>query len=108
MTAVCGLAGNFWQLLAARIGVGVGEAGSSPPSHSIIADLYPPDRRAGAMAIYTLGVTFGAAAGTILGGAVGHAYGWRVAMFTVGLPGLVLAICIKLFMVEPRRGTVRQ
>ena len=104
MTAVCGLAQNFWQLLAARIGVGVGEAGSSPPSHSIIADLYPPEKRAGAMAIYTLGVTFGAAAGTILGGAVGQAYGWRIAMFTVGLPGLVLAICIKLFMVEPRRG----
>lgn len=104
MTAVCGLAHNFVQLLAARVGVGVGEAGSSPPSHSIIADLYPPEKRAGAMAIYTLGVTFGAAAGTILGGAVGQAYGWRVAMFTVGLPGLALAIAIKLFVVEPRRG----
>lgn len=104
MTAVCGLAQNFVQLLAARIGVGVGEAGSSPPSHSIIADLYPPEQRAGAMAIYTWGITFGAFAGTFVGGAVGHAYGWRAAMFTVGLPGLALAILIKLFLIEPRRG----
>lgn len=104
MTAACGLAANFTQLLLARIGVGVGEAGSSPPSHSIIADLYPPEQRAGAMAIYTWGITFGAFAGTFIGGAVGHAYGWRAAMFAVGAPGLVLAIVIKLFLTEPRRG----
>jgi predicted MFS family arabinose efflux permease len=104
MTAVCGLAQNFAQLLAARIGVGVGEAGSSPPSHSIIADLYPPEKRAGAMGIYSLGVVLGTAFGTIIGGSVAHLYGWRVAMFTVGLPGIVLAILVKLFVVEPRRG----
>lgn len=104
MTAVCGLAQNFWQLLAARIGVGVGEAGSSPPSHSIIADLYPPEQRAGAMGIYSLGVVLGAALGTIIGGTVAHLYGWRVAMFTVGLPGVALAVIIKLVMTEPRRG----
>ena len=104
MTAVCGLAQNFVQLLAARIGVGVGEAGSSPPSHSIIADLYSPEKRAGAMGIYSLGVVLGSAFGTMIGGYVASLYGWRVAMFTVGLPGLVLAVVIKLFVVEPRRG----
>jgi MFS family permease len=104
MTAVCGLAQNFVQLLFARIGVGVGEAGSSPPSHSIIADLYPPEKRAGAMGIYSLGVVLGGAFGTMIGGAVAHVYGWRVAMFVVGLPGIILAILIKLLVVEPRRG----
>lgn len=104
MTAVCGLAQNFWQLLLARIGVGVGEAGSSPPSHSIIADLYPPEKRAGAMGIYSLGVVLGTAFGTIIGGSVAHLYGWRVAMFTVGLPGIALAVIVKWLVVEPRRG----
>lgn len=104
MTAVCGLAQNFTQLLIARIGVGVGEAGSSPPSHSIIADLYPPEKRAGAMGIYSLGVVLGTAFGTMIGGFVAHAYGWRAAMFTVGLPGIALAVLVKLFVVEPRRG----
>ncbi|MGO8610011.1 MFS transporter, partial [Rhizobium johnstonii] len=68
MTALCGLAQNFVQLLAARIGVGVGEAGSSPPSHSIIADLYPVEKRASAMAIYSLGVVLGGGFGTMIGG----------------------------------------
>jgi len=104
MTAVCGLAGNFAQLLLARIGVGVGEAGSSPPSHSIIADLYPPAKRAGAMGIYSLGVVLGTAFGTIIGGSVAAAYGWRAAMFTVGLPGIALAVMVKLLVPEPRRG----
>ncbi|RDE06769.1 spinster family MFS transporter [Sphingomonas aracearum] len=103
-TAVCGLAQNFWQLLFARIGVGVGEAGSSPPSHSIIADLYPPEKRAGAMGIYSLGVVLGAAFGTMIGGTVAHLYGWRAAMFTVGLPGIVLALLVKWLVVEPKRG----
>lgn len=104
MTALAGLAQNFTQLLLARIGVGIGEAGSSPPSHSMIADLYPPDRRAGAMAIYSLGVVLGAAFGTIIGGTVANFFGWRVAMFAVGLPGLMLAVLVWLFVVEPRRG----
>ena len=104
MTALCGMAQNFAQLLAARIGVGVGEAGSSPPSHSIIADLYPPEKRAGAMGIYSLGVVLGTAFGTMIGGTVAHLYGWRIAMFTVGLPGVALAVLVKLLVVEPRRG----
>lgn len=104
MTALCGLAQNFMQLMLARIGVGIGEAGSSPPSHSIIADLYPPEKRASAMAVYSLGVVLGAGFGTLIGGFVAHHHGWRVAMFTVGLPGIALAVLVKLFVVEPRRG----
>ena len=104
MTALCGLAGNFGQLLAARIGVGVGEAGSSPPSHSIIADLYPPAQRASALAIYTLGITVGAGAGTILGGSIAYYFDWRTAFFVVGIPGILLAVIVRLFAVEPPRG----
>ncbi|MBX3594205.1 MAG: MFS transporter [Sphingomonas sp.] len=104
MTALCGLAQNFVQLLLARIGVGIGEAGSSPPSHSIIADLYPAEQRAGAMGIYSLGVVLGAAGGTMIGGTLAHFFGWRIAMFAVGVPGVLLALIIKLCVVEPRRG----
>lgn len=104
MTALCGLAQNFGQLLAARIGVGVGEAGSSPPSHSIIADLYPPEQRASAMAIYATGVVLGGGFGTMLGGMVAGAFGWRAAMILIGVPGLVLAIVVRLLVVEPTRG----
>ncbi|MDP5278350.1 MFS transporter [Sphingomonas sp. DG1-23] len=104
MTAAGGFAQNFVQLLVARIGVGVGEAGSSPPSHSIIADLYPPEKRAGAMGIYSLGVVLGAALGTFIGGLVASAYGWRTAMVVIGLPGIVLAVIVWLVVVEPRRG----
>jgi len=104
MTAVCGLAQNFVQLLLARIGVGVGEAGSSPPSHSIIADLYPPEKRASAMAIYATGVVLGGGFGTMIGGAIAGEFGWRWAMILVGIPGIILAIVVRLFVVEPRRG----
>lgn len=104
MTALCGLAGNFTQLLLARIGVGVGEAGSGPPSHSIIADLYPPEKRSGAMAIFSSGVVLGGSAGTIIGGAIAAEHGWRVAIMAVGLPGVLLAVIVRLFAVEPRRG----
>ncbi len=103
-TALCGLAQNFVQLLLARIGVGIGEAGSSPPSHSMIADLYPPDRRAGAMAVYTSGVVLGGGFGTMIGGYLAFEYGWRTAIMAVGLPGLALAGIVRLFVVEPPRG----
>jgi len=103
MTAACGLAQNFVQLLLARIGVGVGEAGSSPPSHSIIADLYPAEKRALALSIYSLGVTLGAAAGQIFGGNLTYFFDWRVAFIAIGLPGVVLAIVVKVFATEPMR-----
>ena len=104
MTAACGLAQNFLQLLLFRIGVGIGEAGSSPPSHSIIADLYPPEKRASAMAVYSLGVVLGTAFGTMIGGTVAHYYGWRIALFAVGIPGVLLAFFVWKFVAEPRRG----
>lgn len=103
MTAVCGLAQNFVQLLAARIGVGIGEAGSSPPSHSIIADLYPAEKRALALSIYSLGVTLGAAAGQMFGGNLTYFFDWRVAFIFIGLPGVILAVIVKLFATEPPR-----
>ncbi|MEL7197922.1 MAG: MFS transporter [Pseudomonadota bacterium] len=103
MTAVCGLAQNFTHLLLARIGVGIGEAGSSPPSHSIIADLYPANKRALALSIYSLGVTLGAAAGQMFGGNLTYFFDWRVAFIAIGLPGVVLAIIVKVFATEPLR-----
>lgn len=104
MTALSGLAQNFTQLMLARIGVGVGEAGSGPSSHSMIADLYPPDKRASAMAIYSLGVLLGGGLGIMIGGNIAHLYGWRAAMFVVGIPGVLLAVIVRFVVVEPRRG----
>jgi predicted MFS family arabinose efflux permease len=104
MTAVCGLASNFWQLALARIGVGVGEAGSSPPSHSIIADMYPPAERATAMGTFSLGINLGLMTGFLVGGWISQWYGWRVAFYTVGLPGLILALIVRFTLREPPRG----
>jgi predicted MFS family arabinose efflux permease len=104
MTALCGLATNFWQLALARIGVGVGEAGSSPPSHSMIADMYPPAERATAMGTFSLGINLGLMTGFLVGGWVSQWYGWRVAFYTVGLPGLLLALLVRLTLREPPRG----
>lgn len=104
-TAASGLAGNFTQLALARIGVGIGEAGGSPPSHSIISDLFPKEKRAGALAIYSLGIPFGimlaffASAFFLRGGEAD----WRIVMIAVGLPGVVLAILLKLTVKEPKR-----
>lgn len=104
MTALCGVAQNFTHLLLARVGVGVGEAGAGPPSQSIIADLYPPEKRASAMAIYSLGVLLGGGLGIMIGGNVAHAHGWRAAMMVVGVPGIALALIVRFFVAEPRRG----
>ncbi|MGB3811371.1 MAG: MFS transporter [Parvibaculum sp.] len=103
MTAVCGLAHNFWHLALARIGVGIGEAGSSPPSLSIITDLYPREQRSAAMAIYSLGTYFGAMLGLVIGGWVAHYYGWRMVFFIVGLPGLIIALLVRYTIAEPKR-----
>jgi len=104
MTAICGFAQNFWQLALARIGVGVGEAGSNPPSHSIIADLYPPEERATAMAIFGTGINWGILLGFLIGGWVAEWYGWRVVFIVVGLPGLLLAAIVQFTVKEPPRG----
>jgi len=102
MTAVCGLAQNFVQLLFARIGVGVGEAGCTPAAHSLIADSVAPEKRSSAIAFYGLGVPIGSLLGLIIGGVVNDLYGWRVALMLVGAPGLLLALVVLFVMREPR------
>ena len=104
MTALCGMAQNFTQMLLARIGVGVGEAGCSPPAHSLIADYYPPEQRASALSIYALGIPIGSILGLLAGGWIAEFYGWRVAFYLVGLPGIALALVFKLTVREPLRG----
>ena len=104
MTALCGIAQNFVQILAARIGVGVGEAGCSPPAHSLIADYYPPSERASALSIYALGIPIGSLLGLLAGGWVAEFYGWRTAFLVVGIPGVALAVLFKLTIKEPIRG----
>ena len=102
MTAVCGLAQNFVQLLFARIGVGVGEAGCTPSAHSLIADSVTPEKPSSAIAFYGLGVPIGSLLGLIIGGIANDLYGWRVALMLVGAPGLLLALVVLFVMREPR------
>ena len=104
MTAACGMAQNFVQILAARIGVGVGEAGCSPPAHSLIADYFPPEKRASALSIYALGIPIGSILGLLAGGWIAEFYGWRMAFYLVGIPGILLAVVVKLTIREPIRG----
>lgn len=108
MTAVCGLAQNFVQLLLARIGVGVGEAGCTPAAHSLITDSVPAEKRSSAIAFYGLGVPVGSLLGLILGGVVNDLYGWRIALMLVGAPGLLLALIVLVFMREPRHHRVAE
>jgi len=105
MTAISGFAQNFMQLLLARLGVGVGEAGGSPPAHSMISDLYDEKSRATAISIYSAGLHFGILVGFAFGGYLGELYGWRTTFFVVGIPGVLLALVIWLTVPEPVRGT---
>jgi len=104
MTALSGLAMNIVHLTLARIGVGVGEAGCSPPAHSMISDYYPPEQRSTAMGVYTLGISAGIMLAYLAGGWVAQNIGWREAFFVVGIPGLVLAAVVRFTVVEPQRG----
>jgi len=104
MTAVCGLAQNFWQLFAARLGVGVGEAGGVAPAYSLISDYYPQHERARALSIYSIGIPVGSALGIVAGAYIATEINWRVAFFAVGIAGLVLAPLFKLVVKEPPRG----
>jgi predicted MFS family arabinose efflux permease len=103
MTALCGLAQNFAQLLLARIGVGVGEAGCTPPAHSLISDLVPPEKRASALAFYSLGIPIGTLLGMIIGGKLADLMSWREAFLIVGLPGVGLALVVWFVLKDPRR-----
>jgi predicted MFS family arabinose efflux permease len=104
MTALSGLAQNFTQLLLARIGVGVGEAGGSPPAHAIISDYYPPKQRATALSIYSMGVYIGVFLGFLVGGIIGKVFGWRVALYALGIPGILYAVLLYYTVKEPPRG----
>jgi MFS family permease len=114
MTALCGLAapvtigsmviGGFWILLACRVGVGIGEAGCTPPANSLIADYYPPSRRSTALGYYAMGVTLGGFLANVIGGPITDAFGWRWAFIVVGLPGVLVAAILKLTVKEPPRG----
>jgi MFS transporter, Spinster family, sphingosine-1-phosphate transporter len=103
MTALCGMAANFMQLLLARVGVGVGEAGCSPPAMSLLADYYPPHERSRGLAFYAMGTPLGSSLGLVIGGIINQYYGWRAAFLAVGIPGVIMALVVWLVVREPRQ-----
>lgn len=105
-TAFSGFAQNALQLMLARVGVGIGEAGGTPPSHSILSDYFPKEKRASALAIYSLGIPLGQMLAFLAGGYVVQEFGWRKAFFLVGVPGVLLALVLKLTVKEPVRGAM--
>ena len=104
MTAISGLVQNYGQLLAARIGVGIGEAGGSPPSHSIISDYFPPSSRGTALSFYSMGIYLGVLFGFAAGGWIAENFGWRTAFFLIGIPGIIYALAVVWVVKEPPRG----
>ncbi|HEX5648312.1 MAG TPA: MFS transporter [Steroidobacteraceae bacterium] len=104
MTAVCGFAQNFTQLFLARLGVGVGEAGGVAPAYSLVADYFPSEQRARALAVYSFGIPLGSALGIFFGGLIASLIDWRTAFMAVGIAGVVLAPIFKLVVREPARG----
>ena len=106
-TALCGVATSFWQLFIFRMGVGVGEAGGVAPSYALIADYFPPARRARALAIFSLGIPIGLAAGTLIGAYLAHWISWRAAFIAMGVAGILLAPVMLVFVRDiprPRTG----
>ena len=101
-TVLCGMAQNFVQLILFRIGVGVGEAGCTPPAHSLISDYTPKEKRASALAFYSMGVPLGSLLGMAMGGIIADAYGWRGAFFIAGAPGILLAVIVAFTLRETR------
>ena len=104
LTALCGAAANFAQLLVLRMAVGVGEAGCTPPAHSLISDYFAPSRRSTALSIYSCGISFGYILSAIVGGYAASHYGWRIACMVVGLPGIGVALLLRWLIKEPPRG----
>lgn len=108
-TALCGLAGGYTSLFLFRLGVGVGEAGGVAPSYALIADYFPPERRARAMAIYSLGVPIGLGSGVLLGAYIAHWVSWRAAFMTMGVAGIILAPVLLLLVRDlPKADRVRE
>jgi MFS family permease len=103
-TAACGMAFNFWSLVVGRALTAIGEAGGTPPSHSLISDYFARSTRATALSIYALGVPIGTMAGNLLGGWGNHFYGWRMTFVLIGAPGLLVALLVWLTVREPPRG----
>jgi len=103
-TALCGTATSYIQLLLFRVGVGVGEAGLSPPAHSLISDLFESKKRATALSIYSFGIPLGTMFGAMAGGWIAEHLSWQAAFMVVGLPGVLVALAIKVFIKEPPRG----
>ncbi|MGE3931591.1 MAG: MFS transporter, partial [Hyphomonadaceae bacterium] len=103
MTAACGFAVNYATLLAARIGVSIGEAGCTPPANSVISDYFPAERRASALSIYALGIPIGSMIAAVGGGWIATEVGWREAFIWLGVPGVLLAVIVKLTVKEPPR-----
>ena len=104
MTALCGLAVSYMMLFFSRVGVAIGEAGGSPPSHSLISDYFPKKLRGTAFSVFALGVPIGTAVGNFVGGWSNDTFGWRATFLIVGLPGVLLALVIRLTIKEPPRG----
>jgi predicted MFS family arabinose efflux permease len=104
MTAFSGLARNFIQLLLARIGVGVGEAGGSPPAHAMISDYFPPEKRSTALSVYSTGIYIGVLIGFLMGGYLNQHLGWRTAFFVLGTPGLIFSLVFYTTVKEPKKG----
>jgi len=104
MTALSGAAQVYWQLLLARIGVAVGEAGGSPPAHSMISDIFPPEQRATALSVYSMGINFGILIGFVLGGWINDWLGWRWVFVIIGVPGIIWALVVRFTLKEPPRG----
>ncbi len=106
MTVCCGLARNYWQLLLARIGVGVGEAGGTPGASSIISDYFPAARRPMALTVFSLGAPIGAWLGADIAGRLADAYGWRSAFLWLGVPGVLVGALVFFTVKEPQRGVL--
>ena len=106
LTILTGLSANFTQMLLARIGVGIGESGGTPPSTSMLADTFRPAQRPAALTVYALGSCLGAWIGADLAGQIADLYGWRRAFIALGIPGVVLALLILFTVREPRRGAM--
>ena len=104
MTALCGMAVNFPMLFTARVGTAIGEAGGSPPSHSLISDYFPKSWRGTAFSVYALAVPIGTSLGAFMGGWGNQTLGWRNTFIVVGLPGVLLALLVRLTIREPPRG----
>jgi MFS family permease len=107
-TIACGFARSFSELLLMRIGVATGEAGCTPPAHALITEYAPKEKRASALAFYSLGIPLGSLLGLTLGGLLADSLGWRTAFALAGAPGLLLAVVVALTLKEPRRALVKR